>query len=80
MQVTFESFGDSALTIMLRCFIGSMDYRTQITSELNQSINNKFKDAGIVMAFPQRDIHLDTSQPLDLRIHRVRSDGDKTVG
>jgi hypothetical protein len=26
--------------------------------------------AGIVIAFPQRDVHLDTSQPLELRIHR----------
>ena len=69
--VTFESFGDNALTMMLRCFVGSMEYRIQTASELNQEINRKFEDAGIVIAFPQRDIHLDTAQPLDVRIHRV---------
>jgi potassium efflux system protein len=44
------------------------------TSELNESINNKFADAGIVIAFPQRDIHLDMSQPLDVRLHRVQAE------
>ena len=74
MLVTLESFGDNALQIMLRCFVASMDYRVQITSEINESINSKFEDAGIVIAFPQRDIHLDASQPLNVRIHRVLGD------
>jgi len=67
--VTFENFGDNALDIMLRCYIESMDYRLQTQSELNTEINRKFEAAGIVIAFPQRDIHLDTSRPLDVRIH-----------
>ena len=70
--VTFDAFGDSSLTIMLRCFVGSMEFWRQTTSELHQAINKKFNEAGIVISFPQRDIHLDTSKPLDLRIHRVR--------
>ncbi|MCU7960182.1 MAG: hypothetical protein KZQ58_09315 [gamma proteobacterium symbiont of Bathyaustriella thionipta] len=37
-------------------------------SELNHSINELFNEAGIVIAFPQRDVHLDSSQPLDIRI------------
>ena len=78
--VSFDSFGNSSLTIVLRCYIGSMDYWRKTTSELHQAINNKFKDAGVVIAFPQRNIHLNTSQPLDVRIHRIRSDSDKTVG
>ncbi len=72
--VTFDSFGDNSLTIVLRCFIGSMDYWRQTISELHQAINKKFNDAGIVVAFPQRDIHLDTSKPLDVRIHRVQTE------
>ena len=69
--VTFDSFGDNALIIVLRCFVGSMDYWRITTSELHQSINSKFEAAGIVIAVPQRDIHLDTAKPLDVRIHRV---------
>ena len=48
-----------------------MDYRLQTKSELNLAINRDFEAAGIVIAFPQRDIHLDTSQPLDINSHRV---------
>ena len=72
--VTFDSFGDNSLTIVLRCFIGSMDYWRQTISELHQAINKKFNDAGIVVAFPQRDIHLDTSKALDVRIQRVQTE------
>jgi len=68
--VTFESFGDNALEIKLRCYIGSMDYRLLTMSEINQTINREMEAAGIVIAFPQRDIHLDTSTPLDVHIHR----------
>ena len=74
--VTFESFGDNALDIKLRCYIGSMDYRLQTLSELNQVINRDFAAAGIVIAFPQRDIHLDTSRPLDVTLHRVKEKTD----
>jgi potassium efflux system protein len=72
--VTFDSFADNSLTIVLRCFIGSMDYWRQTISELHQAINEKLNDAEIVVAFPQRDIHLDTSKPLDVRIHRVQTE------
>jgi potassium efflux system protein len=72
--VTFDAFGDSSLTIVLRCLIGSMDYWRQTISELHQAIDKKFRDAGMVIAFPQRDIHLDTSNPLDVRIHRVQTE------
>ena len=72
--VSFEEFGESSLTIVLRCFIGSMDYWRLTISELHQAINNKFKDAGMVIAFPQRDIHLDTSNPLDVRIHKIQTE------
>jgi potassium efflux system protein len=37
---------------------------------LHEEINRKFNDAGICIAFPQRDVHLDTSRPLDIRIRR----------
>ncbi len=72
--MTFENFGDSALVIKLRCYIESMDYRLQTQSELNQAVNRSFGEAGIVIAFPQRDLHLDTRQPLDVHIHRPQPD------
>jgi len=69
--VSFDSFGDNALGITLRYYIGSMDYWVLTKSEINLMINKKLAAAGIVIAFPQRDVHLDTLQPLDIRLHRA---------
>ena len=69
--LTFEGFGDNALTLILRAYIGSLDYRLKTITELHTAINQKFTDAGISIAFPQRDIHLDTTQPLNIRIENT---------
>ena len=68
--VIFEGFGDNALNLSLRCYIASLDFRLATMSDLNRAINRKFNDAGIGIPFPQRDVHLDTTQPLDIRIQR----------
>ena len=68
--ITFEEFGDNALNLQLRAYLPSMDNRLRTITELNESINSKFNAAGIVIAFPQRDVHLDTSRPLDIRLHQ----------
>jgi potassium efflux system protein len=67
-SVVFDAFGDNALSLKLRCFVASMDHRIETISELHHDINQKFNDAGLVFAFPQRDVHLDTSRPLDIRV------------
>lgn len=68
--VTFDSFGDNALLLTLRCFIGSVDDRVAIKSVLHQVIDQKFRAAEISMAFPQRDVHLDVSKPLAIKVIR----------
>jgi potassium efflux system protein len=70
---TFDGFGDNALLLTLRCFIGSVDDRLPATSDLHQAIDQKFREAGLSIAFPQRDIHLDLSRPLDIRILREKA-------
>jgi potassium efflux system protein len=67
-MLVFDAFGDNTLNLELRCFVGSLDYRLKTRTELLQTINEQFNQQGIVIAFPQRDVHLDTSQPLDVRI------------
>ena len=70
--VTFDTFGDNALTLTLRAFVDSIDYRLSTITELNRNINQEFARAGIVIAFPQRDVHLDTQGPL--RVHIENAD------
>jgi potassium efflux system protein len=67
---SFEAFGDNALTLLLRAYLGSMDNRLATITALHKAINAKFRTAGVSIAFPQRDIHLDTDKPLDIRLHR----------
>jgi len=66
--ITFDEFGDNSLNITARCFIASLSKRRETVSDLNLAVNQKFNEAGIVIAFPQRDVHLDTTAPLDVRI------------
>jgi small-conductance mechanosensitive channel len=33
-----------------------------------------FREAGIVIAFPQRDVHLDVQKPLEFRLVKDQSD------
>jgi potassium efflux system protein len=74
--VIFDQFGDNALSLKLRCFVPSMDNRIFAFSALHEAINRKFNDAGLVIAFPQRDVHLDTSKPLEIRIERNKGQPD----
>jgi potassium efflux system protein len=73
-SVIFETFGDNALGLLLRCFVDSTDLRFPTVSALNQAINDKFNAAGIVIAFPQRDLHLDTSRPLQVELRHAKED------
>jgi potassium efflux system protein len=70
--VIFQGFGDSALSIVLRCHVGTIDDRPFTVSALNEAINDKFSEAGIAIAFPQRDLHLVTSTPLRVSIEDAR--------
>jgi len=56
---------------VLRCFVDTAELRYPTISALNEAINEKFNAAGISMAFPQRDLHLNTIRPLQVELRRV---------
>lgn len=56
--INFESFGDSTLDLTVRCYLPNMDNRLRTITELNEEIDRRFKEAGIEIAFPQRDLHI----------------------
>jgi small-conductance mechanosensitive channel len=70
--LTFEAFGDNSLTLTLRAFIDDLDYRLATITDLHKAINRKFEQAGINIAFPQRDLHLDAREPLRIAIESMR--------
>ena len=70
-SVIFDTFGDNALGLVLRCFFDSIDLRVKTISALNEAINDKFNAAGISIAFPHCDLHLDTIKPLRVQIEHT---------
>ena len=69
-RISFEGFGDNSLNLVLRAYLSDIDARLTTLTELHQSILDEFRAAGIEIAFPQRDVHLDTSHPLELVLRR----------
>jgi potassium efflux system protein len=69
-SIIFKAFGDNTLNLELRVFVDSQDIRLTTQTQLHQEINKRFNEAGITIAFPQRDVHLDTLKPLEVRISR----------
>ncbi len=70
--LTFEGLGDSSLTLILRAFIDDLDYRLATITDLHKAIYRKFQQEGICVAFQQRDLHLDSREPLRVSIETVR--------
>ena len=58
-SVIFEDFGDSALIFDLWFWasVGAVRELRVIRSDIRFNINKAFQEAGIVIAFPQRDLH-----------------------
>ena len=51
----------------------SLERRLHTITELHSGINDVFAEEGINIAFPQRDVHLDTSAPLSIRMLRGKA-------
>ena len=63
-DVIFREFGDSALVLTARYFFSDVEQRGYLLSDLHMKINDAFSEAGIVIAFPQIDVHFDRDAPV----------------
>ena len=69
-RVLFTDFGDNALVFEALFWLRArttLERRT-VESDLRYRIDALFHEAGIVIAFPQRDVHLDTLRPVEVRL------------
>jgi small-conductance mechanosensitive channel len=68
--VLFRDFGDNALIFETRFWIEmrSILDRLRVESDIRFHIDELYREAGIVIAFPQRDVHLDSVSPVEVRI------------
>lgn len=68
--VLFSEFGDNALIFNVYFWveIRRIIERREIESNVRFKIDELFAKEGLVIAFPQRDVHLDTLKPLQINI------------
>jgi potassium efflux system protein len=58
--VLFRGFGDSSLDFELRVHLYDVDRRLSTISDINFAIDKAFREEGIEIPFPQRDVHVKT--------------------
>jgi small-conductance mechanosensitive channel len=63
--VLFNDFAESYLEFELRCWTSNYTEWLEIRSDLRVTINNLFEKEGIVIPFPQRDLHIITDRTKD---------------
>ena len=73
-DVVFTSFGESTLDFKIRGFVADVDRFIGVQSDLHFAVEKAFKEAGIEIAFPQRDLHLRSISPeVNLSQHQVET-------
>ncbi len=69
-DVFFVDFGESSLNF--RCFfwlrVRSPADRRRVESDVRYRIDDLFREHGITIAFPQRDVHFDADKPIAVRL------------
>jgi potassium-dependent mechanosensitive channel len=66
-SVKFADFGENSLVFEIYFWV-SISAPGDPENELRHRIAEVFAQAAIVMAFPQRDVHLETTKPLQVVI------------
>lgn len=57
-EVFFVGFGDSTLDFEIRVYVNELGQRMPTLHELHSAINSQFKEQGIVIDYPQLDLHI----------------------
>ena len=57
-EALFLSFDDSALTFRVRCWIANFAAHRFALDQVNTAVYDALGEVGILIPFPQRDVHL----------------------
>jgi small-conductance mechanosensitive channel len=63
-DVLHMGFADSNLKMRLRVWLQHPQRRLEVRSDINCAIGRKFHDNGVVIPFPQRDVHVRSPLPV----------------
>jgi len=68
-SVVFEDFAADSLVFCLRVWLKLLSSsKREVESDIRFRIDELFSQAGIVIAYPQRDVHLNVMRPLEVRL------------
>lgn len=68
--IVFEEFGDNALIFDVYFWVRTNQEMTLrlVRSDVRQMLDHLFRSAGIVIAYPQRDLHWHAQDPIEVRM------------
>lgn len=66
-QVVFQEFGGSSLNFEFRVWVATPRDRIKVSNRVNELINERFEEQDVEMPFPQRDLHVRSSVPLETK-------------
>ncbi len=74
--VLFKDFGDNSLAFEVHFWIymRTLMQSQQIESEVRHRIDHLLEQAGITIAFPQRDVHIDSLTPIEVNVRQISAD------
>lgn len=78
-RIIFEDFGDNALIFdaIFWCSVGGERELRQIRSNIRFMVTDLFSAENITIAYPQRDVHIDSLSPLQIELVD-KADNDET--
>lgn len=66
-DVIFLNHGESSLDFELRVFLPTPLVKMEVLDNLNKEINRRFTEENVEIPFPQRDIHIRTTNQADIQ-------------
>jgi len=75
--IVLDDFGDSAIIFdaYFWCDVGGERELRGIRSDVRFRLDELFNENGIVIAFPQQDVHMNSTAPLEVRLLKADSNG-----
>lgn len=75
--IVLDDFGDSAIIFdaYFWCDVGGERELRGIRSDVRFRLDELFNENGIVIAFPQQDVHMNSATPLEVRLLKADSKG-----
>ena len=74
-DVLFKEFGDNSLIFHLQFWLHlRASGKVDVESQLRFRIDELFNQAGIVIAYPQRDVHLNVMRPVEVRLSQASTE------